>query len=264
MAKIILLMEGAFLGEYPLEKKRLVIGRLPACDIHIDNLAVSAQHATITYYRGKYSIKDMDSTNGVYVNGERVEKHNLQHLDIIEISKYQLKYVDNDLGVSFGGFEKTVLVQSEAKTPRVSPAAPAKNESSENPTSPSEVFSTSQEAVSATRDFSISPVGGNFLAKVKVLSGASAGRELVLNKSRATVGKPGVELAEINKEPQGYFIKHLEGVNPLIVNGSTVGGEGYLLTHHDVFELAGVKMQFVLEESKGFFAVIASFFKRFF
>ena len=47
MAKLYFSLEGNSLGEFSLDKERMTIGRRPANDIHIDNLAVSGEHAAI-------------------------------------------------------------------------------------------------------------------------------------------------------------------------------------------------------------------------
>jgi hypothetical protein len=94
MAKLIFSLDGAFLGEYPLDKERITIGRRPANDIHIDNLAVSGEHATIMNIGNDSFLEDVGSTNGTLVNGTPIKKHVLQHGDAIEFGKYQLRYIN--------------------------------------------------------------------------------------------------------------------------------------------------------------------------
>jgi pSer/pThr/pTyr-binding forkhead associated (FHA) protein len=60
------------LGTYEIEEGRLIIGRADDCDITIDNLAVSRHHAIIEKNEDSYTIKDLDSNNGTFVNGHRV------------------------------------------------------------------------------------------------------------------------------------------------------------------------------------------------
>src|SRR5690606_20305899 len=94
MAKLIFSLDGAFLGEYPLDKERITIGRRPANDIHIDNLAVSGEHASVLTIGSDSFLEDLDSSNGTMINGKAIKKHILQHSDVIEIGKYQLKYIN--------------------------------------------------------------------------------------------------------------------------------------------------------------------------
>jgi len=68
-AKIILSMDGVVLQEYALNKERMTVGRKAHNDIVIDNLAVSGAHAAIVTIQNDSFLEDLDSTNGVMVNG---------------------------------------------------------------------------------------------------------------------------------------------------------------------------------------------------
>ena len=85
------------------------------------------------------------------------------------------------------------------------------------------------------------------LAKMQVLSGAFAGRELELTKALTTLGRPGVQVAAVTRRAEGYYIVHVEsgeeGDFPL-VNGQPIGAQARRLTNNDVVQLAGVKMGF--------------------
>ena len=85
------------------------------------------------------------------------------------------------------------------------------------------------------------------LAKLQVLSGAFAGRELELTKALTTLGRPGVQVAAITRRAEGYYIVHVEsgkdGDYPL-VNGEAIGAQARRLEDNDVVQLAGVKMGF--------------------
>tara|TARA_R110002096_G_scaffold5809_1_gene26793 strand:- start:16920 stop:17813 length:894 start_codon:yes stop_codon:yes gene_type:complete len=87
------------------------------------------------------------------------------------------------------------------------------------------------------------------LAKLQVLSGAFAGRELELTKALTTLGRPGVQVAAITRRAEGYYIVHVEsgteGDYPL-VNGQPIGAQARKLLDNDVLQLAGVKMGFFL------------------
>jgi pSer/pThr/pTyr-binding forkhead associated (FHA) protein len=85
------------------------------------------------------------------------------------------------------------------------------------------------------------------LARLQVLSGAFAGRDLELTKALTTLGRPGVQVAAITRRAEGYFVVHVEsgeeGDYPL-VNGQPIGAHARKLTDNDVLQLAGVKMGF--------------------
>ena len=84
-------------------------------------------------------------------------------------------------------------------------------------------------------------------AKLQVLSGAFAGRELELNKALTTLGRPGVQVAAITRRADGYFIVHVDSGKPNdypLVNGTRIGEQARKLQDNDVILLAGVKMGF--------------------
>jgi hypothetical protein len=86
-------------------------------------------------------------------------------------------------------------------------------------------------------------------AKLQVLSGAFAGRELEITKALTTLGRPGVQVAAITRRGEGYYIVHVDSGKaddfPL-VNGSPIGAQAMKLSDNDVIQLAGVKMGFFL------------------
>ena len=57
-----------------LGKDEVIIGRVPDCDLQLLVENVSRKHARILYANEEYQIEDLNSTNGVYVNGIKVEK----------------------------------------------------------------------------------------------------------------------------------------------------------------------------------------------
>jgi hypothetical protein len=84
-------------------------------------------------------------------------------------------------------------------------------------------------------------------AKLQVLSGQFAGRELELVKTLTTLGRPGVQVAAITRRADGFYIVHVEsgreGDYPQ-VNGAPIGPQATRLHDNDVVQLAGVKMGF--------------------
>ena len=85
------------------------------------------------------------------------------------------------------------------------------------------------------------------LAKLQVLSGAFAGRELELTKALTTLGRPGIQVAAITRRAEGYFVVHVESLEEAdypLVNGQPIGAQARKLTDNDVLQLAGVKMGF--------------------
>ncbi len=93
-----LLADGVVAKSYSLNKPVTRIGRLPACDISIDDPSSSGLHAQIEINNGNQAegiievfIEDMNSTNGTYVNGHKVTRCRLYNTDVIEIGCAQFK-----------------------------------------------------------------------------------------------------------------------------------------------------------------------------
>ena len=80
-----------------LGENEVIIGRVPDCDIQllVDN--VSRKHARIIYRNEEYQIEDFGSTNGVYVNGIKVEKCILRGHDMIEIGGVKIMFVEEKI-----------------------------------------------------------------------------------------------------------------------------------------------------------------------
>ena len=75
-----------------LRREETIIGRTTECDIPLPSNNVSRKHACVGFRNEEYHIKDLNSTNGVYVNGVRIEKCVLRNLDQIEIGGIKLVF----------------------------------------------------------------------------------------------------------------------------------------------------------------------------
>ena len=234
MARLVLSLDSQVMAEYNMNKERYTIGRLPDNDIRIDNPAVSGHHSLIINILNDSFLEDLNSTNGTYVNGKLIKKHALQHGDVVTVGHHQLRFVEDDEAQD--EFEKTMVIQPSSRPVdklRVASAA-AENVSA---------GISATGARKALADGAAAPKK----AKLQVLSGAFAGRELDLNKALTTLGRPGVQVAAITRRADGFFIVHVdsgkEGDFPLL-NGSAIGSNATRLSDNDVIQLAGVKMGF--------------------
>jgi len=68
------------------------IGRLPDNTIIIDGPAVSGHHACVFCTDGEYTVEDLQSTNGTFVNGVRVSRHALKHGDVVKVGDHELVF----------------------------------------------------------------------------------------------------------------------------------------------------------------------------
>ena len=91
MPRLVISIDGAIIKEVTLTKERTTLGRRPYNDIVISNLAVSGEHALLHCADGRVSIEDLQSTNGIYVNQQRITRQELHHGDQLSIGQYQIR-----------------------------------------------------------------------------------------------------------------------------------------------------------------------------
>ncbi|MBT8107164.1 MAG: FHA domain-containing protein [Gammaproteobacteria bacterium] len=282
MARLILSLDNQVLAEYNMTKERYTIGRLPDNDVRIDNPAVSGHHSLIINILNDSFLEDLNSTNGTYVNGKLIKKHALQHGDVITIGHHQLRFSDQEAPQQEQDeFEKTMVIPTaqqnadqlakaeaaaeaaaaEAVTEepeqavranvaaavKLDPEDAAALEDDKPAAPPKEDMAETISSATATGIGLDSAPSALPLAKLQVLSGAFAGRELELTKALTTLGRPGVQVAAITRRAEGYYIVHVESGKeddfPL-VNGQPIGPQARKLSDNDVVQLAGVKMGF--------------------
>jgi len=234
MARLVLSLDGQVMAEYNMNKERYTIGRLPDNDIRIDNAAVSGHHSLIINILNDSFLEDLNSTNGTYVNGKLIKKHALQHGDVITVGHHQLRFVEDD--EQQDEFEKTMVIQPSARPVEKLRAA------AEAPDKPGAA------SISATgKARALDGAAALKKAKLQVLSGAFAGREVELLKALTTLGRPGVQVAAITRRAEAYYIVHVDSGKendfPLL-NGTPIGANATRLNDNDVIQLAGVKMGF--------------------
>ena len=84
----------------PLLKKNLLVGRRESCDIVLRFSNVSAHHCQLTINGGYWFVKDMESRNGIKVNGVRVSEKRLTPGDELTVAKhrYEVQYSPMELG----------------------------------------------------------------------------------------------------------------------------------------------------------------------
>jgi pSer/pThr/pTyr-binding forkhead associated (FHA) protein len=237
MARLILTLDGQVLAEYNMNKERYTVGRLPDNDIRIDNPAVSGHHSLIINILNDSFLEDLNSTNGTYVNGKLIKKHALQHGDVITCGHHQLRFVEDD-DAQQDEFEKTMVIQPSQRPVEKIQTARAKAEEASGGTG---ATTTSRRALPEGAQPTLKK------AKLQVLSGAFAGRELELAKALTTLGRPGVQVAAITRRSDGFYIVHVESDKPdnyPLVNGTPIGAQARRLVDNDVIQLAGVKMGF--------------------
>jgi hypothetical protein len=234
MARIILSLGGQVMAEYNMTKERYTIGRLPDNDVRIDNPALSGHHSLIINILNDSFLEDLDSTNGTYVNGKLVKKHALQNDDVITMGHHQLKFIASSAEEDYDEFARTIVIENP---PEVLPEAPAKT---------SQPNRAVHQANDARRPTAAS--GTVFTnAKIQVLSGSMAGRDLAINKTLTTLGRPGEQVIAITKRGGAHYIVQVDckpGGPSAKINGEQLTGPARQLTDNDIIELMDVKIGF--------------------
>lgn len=234
MAKLVLSVQGRVLSEFELDKENVTIGRKPDNDILIDNLAVSGHHAVIHSLFNQSFLEDLGSTNGTFVNGERITKHVIKEGDLILVGKHELKYVTGVVAEEDDNpFDRTVVIRAPFADTTAKPTVAAHGP-------------LATQIIPPARPPAPTSVSTALIAKVAILSGPDKGKEFAFTKPVTAFGKKGVQVATISQKPDGYHFSHVEGPSTPTVNGEHIGNRSVLLREYDILEVAGIKMAFLV------------------
>jgi len=92
-------LSGDFLAvPIPLEREEVILGRALEADVRVNDKKVSRQHARITTVKNgadeqpSYILTDLDSRNGIFLNGQRIKRETLQNGDKITIGEHILRF----------------------------------------------------------------------------------------------------------------------------------------------------------------------------
>ena len=238
MARLILMFNKRVLKEYPLMKDGITIGREAENTIQIDNLAVSGFHARIDQAGPDFILTDLQSTNGTFVNDQKVVSHKLSNGDNVVIGKHVLLFVASDKGKvepeekQKMDMNKTMMLDT------------AKHR---------EMLSKQKAAPQSAKD--VEKIGViNFIDK----SGLG---EIELTKKLTKIGKAdtaevklsgifmGATAATISRRPSGYTITFAGGWSKLKVNGEVIKNS-VQLNDFDTVEMGSYKFQFYQKEAE--------------
>lgn len=209
-------LKDADLGKWTLEDESLIIGRNEDCDIVIENLSVSRQHAILERSGDSWMIRDLGSLNGVAVNGKRTNQAVLKPGDVITIGKHHIE------------------IRAEGRRD-FGPAA--------------------ESAYEETIERSVDNLAGSIEnpGRLVEMKGSSY-RSIVLDHPLIVLGK-GDEAdirihgsmiadyhAEIYYRDGGYVVRHVEGRGKIRINGKTTRESR--LIEGDEIEIGRVKFKF--------------------
>lgn len=205
-----------------IDRPALTIGRDARNHVMLDDPSVSDEHAVVRTGGARSIIQDLGSRYGTLVNGRPVGRHALADGDVIDIGVYRLAYAAARTQRPPGAADGT----AGAARAGVVPAAAAIPGTARRP--------------------GIGPIVSAGAARLDVLAGAHAGRDIVLDRPINRVGGPDGQLAVVSSRREGWSITHLEGPGCPLLNGAPIGLGAYPLADGDLIELAGAMLRFRL------------------
>lgn len=226
MAKLVISKSDNMLGSRFLDNVRISIGRASGNDIQLDDAAVSKQHAMIEVVGKDHILIDMGSSNGTFVNGDRVSRHMLRHGDVIEVRDFQLRYVDHKSVVTGEGDRTMVVARNEISQPIPIPQAPVG------------LTTSAPIPTSASRAVKVKFAQGS----IRVMAGGVIGREVPLDRPLQPLGKPGAARAAIFRRTNGFFVARVDGQPPK-VNGKSIPPGWQPLNNRDFIQVGDETVQ---------------------
>lgn len=204
MGKLVVKFQGKVVSEVTLRLGDTKIGRKPGCNIVLNDPGVSGEHAVVKTVGLKSTIQDLDSTNGTFIENERVKSRELRHGETITIGQHTLIYRDD------------VTLSTPAAG---NPGGAGARESLEKTT-----------VLMA-------------FAQLLAIDGPHKGKRLPLVKETVVIDNPGKNPARILRTSEGYVLHAQVGPGEPRINDRPVPPGGQLLENGDVIEVAGTKYQ---------------------
>lgn len=247
MATLHLKFKESVIAELPLKNGITTIGRAEGNDIHIDNLAVSGNHARIVAKGTTFTIEDLGSTNGTYIDDKRITRHELVHNTVVTIGKHSLVFVEPDAALAEDN-DRTVIKKRAVGSETATAMVPPKQDPSVDRTIVRGALLLQPLNAPAEK-----------IGILTALDGSAKNTVYLLDKRLVTIGKsdeaeirlngffaPKVA-ALINKTREGYFITSATRWRKLLVNGTQIS-EGHPLKPADIVEIASLRARFSFRE----------------
>lgn len=186
--------------EIPLRMLVANIGRDPKTDIPLDDPTISFTHAQFVRQGSDSYLRDLGSSNGTFVNGERISvPHRLEHGDVITLGDTEIAFRMGAAPAPKAGVtpeaKEEARIKAEAPT-LVDPGPIQPPVKEETPVSPkTETVPAPEKPLAA---------GAPMLLSIRVLSGSLAGRTFPLNQSPITVGRDPASHISISDETTSW------------------------------------------------------------
>ncbi|MCC2641141.1 MAG: uncharacterized protein K0S45_1554 [Nitrospira sp.] len=214
--------------EIEISRMPFAIGRRNDNDLCLEDIAVSGHHARIVKVQEVLFLEDLTSTNGTFINEQKIDRRQLQDADSIRIGTHRLIFRGNQ--------------PAQAEAP---PACPMPI------TDHTMIVSGSPAGERAALDQNA--------GLMEILSGKTDRSQYRLTKHVSLIGAQDDAVitltgwfapktaAVISRRGDGYVISPTESGKRILVNGRPVQGE-QALRHADVVEVAGITMRFLVRD----------------
>jgi pSer/pThr/pTyr-binding forkhead associated (FHA) protein len=83
-------------ASFALAKPRTIVGRGPGVDVTLGDPAMSRQHMAVEIRDGRFQVRDLDSTNGLMLNGRVITASELKHGDRLKAGDHELEFIVED------------------------------------------------------------------------------------------------------------------------------------------------------------------------
>jgi len=88
----LVVLEGSLQGEdFHLYEERNIIGSSSSCQIQLQDEGIEERHASIRFSSNQWSLTDLDTERGTFLNGKRIDRHELKDGDKIMIGRSLLR-----------------------------------------------------------------------------------------------------------------------------------------------------------------------------
>lgn len=238
MPRVILRFKNKNLSQFHLGAEGpLTVGRRPTNTIVIDNLAISGVHAKIEAADTFFKVIDLNSKNGTFVNGRRVQEQRLQHKDVITIGKHHLVFDGRqppmgNAAAAEGGFPDELEANQHTMfmdTARYHQASKGRPELSAQDPQVRLVRRTGEGGTWDLKDMDQFSIGKRGVADIPVEGVFSF-----------LAGNPA---ALIRKEADGFYLSPGKGLVGTLVNGQKIKSDTQLKAD-DLIQVGSLILQF--------------------
>ena len=225
---------GVLKNSLPIQSETFRIGREVNNDLVINNMGVSSHHAIITQKDNQFFIEDLDSTNGSFLNSEKItSRQQINPHDTIIIGKHSIKFSDWSQTENNTSSQRELIQASADET----------------------VIINKSQLEKANQTTGFDPSQKHYYLMIKgELTGI---KKLLLEKDHYSIGKANdnnirlggwftpAYIAEIEKVRHGFYITPLKK-NKVKINGDIINSR-LILSNNDQIQIKNLSLRFLAD-----------------